>query len=314
MPTVVVLGAGAIGGLFAGHLGAVAPVWVVDPWAEHVAAIQAAGLQLETREGTRQVPVRAATDGAALAGTPVDLVVVAVKSTVTREAVAGLAPHLRGRPVWLSVQNGLGNEEVIAELTGGPVLQGVTLNAATVLAPGRVRQELRGPTWFGPHTAITLEEARWVEELFGQAGMEVYLEADPRGAVWTKLLFNAGINPITALTRLPSARLVELEETRALIAAVIREGMAVAEALGVALKEDPIEVALRPRPAGPAHFASMAQDIFRGRKTEVEALNGAIVRLGEAHGVPTPLNQAIFALISALEKSPWRQMAIPEES
>ncbi|MCL6563938.1 MAG: 2-dehydropantoate 2-reductase [Firmicutes bacterium] len=314
MPTVVVLGAGAIGGLFAGHLGAVAPVWVVDPWAEHVAAIQAAGLQLETREGTRQVPVQAATNGAAVAGTPVDLVVVAVKSTVTREAVAGLAPHLGGRPVWLSVQNGLGNEEVIAELTGGPVLQGVTLNAATVLAPGRVRQELRGPTWFGPHTAITVEEARWVEELFGQAGMEVYLEADPRGAVWTKLLFNAGINPITALTRLPSARLVELEETRALIAAVIREGMAVAEALGVTLKEDPIEVALRPRPAGPAHFASMAQDIFRGRKTEVEALNGAIVRLGEAHGVPTPLNQAIFALISALEKSPWRQMAIPEES
>jgi 2-dehydropantoate 2-reductase len=314
MPTVVVLGAGAIGGLFAGHLGGVAPVWVVDPWAEHVAAIQARGLQLETREGTRQVPVHAVTSGAALAGTRVDLVVVAVKSTVTREAVAGLAPHLSGRPIWLSVQNGLGNEEVIAELTGGPVLQGVTLNAATVLAPGRVRQELRGPTWFGPHTAITVEEARWVEELFGQAGMEVYLEADPRGAVWTKLLFNAGINPITALTRLPSARLVELEETRQLIAAVIREGMAVAEALGVTLKEDPVEVALRPRPAGPAHFASMAQDIFRGRKTEVEALNGAIVRLGEAHGVPTPLNQAIFALIRALEQSPWRQMAIPEES
>jgi len=314
MPTVVVLGGGAIGGLFAGHLGQVAPVWVVDPWTAHMEAMNAHGLELESRTGTRRVAVRAVTEGAALAGTAVDLVVVAVKATVTQAAVAGLAPHLGGRPVWLSVQNGLGNEEIIAEVTGGPVLQGVTLNAATVLAPGRVRQELQGPTWFGPHTGTTVEAVRWVADLFAAAGMEAYLEADPRGAVWTKLLFNAGINPVTALTRLPSARLVESEESRALIAALIREGMAVAAALGVTLRDDPVEVALRPRPAGPAHFASMAQDIFRGRPTEIDALNGAIARLGEAHGVPTPLNRAITALLHALERSPWREMPIPEES
>ncbi|MBX5465879.1 MAG: 2-dehydropantoate 2-reductase [Firmicutes bacterium] len=315
MPTVVVLGAGAIGGLYAAHLGHVATVWAVDPWAAHVAAINAGGLKLEGRGATTVTEVRAVTEAAALRGMSVDLVVVAVKSTDTRAAVGALAPELAGRPVWLSVQNGLGNEEVIAEIAGGPVLQGMTMNAATVLAPGRIRHEVAGPTWFGPHTGVGVDEVQWVAELLRAGGMEPRLEADPRGAIWTKLLFNVGLNAVTALTRLPSARLVEIEEMRELIAGVIREGMAVAERLGIRLEEDPVELATRPRRSGgPAHFASMAQDIFRGRPTEIDALNGAIVRLAEAHGLSAPLNRAITALIRGLERSPWREMAIPEDA
>lgn len=300
---VLVAGCGAIGGMFAGYLARVVPVWVWDPWVEHVAAMNRDGLHLTTPDrGEWTAKVTAVADGKLLRNEPIEAVIVAVKSTSTRKAIAAVAPYLSD-PLYLSVQNGLGNEEVIAEVSGGRVSQGVTMNAATLIGPGRVKQELVGATWFGPHTNSRLADCQGLAQSMVESGMEAHAVEDARGAIWTKFLFNVGINPVTALTRLPSAISITLDETRELIRGLIEEGKALAVAQGIELMHDPVERALRPRPAGSMHYASMAQDIFRGQATEIEVLNGAIVREAQKLGVEVPLNLAISRLIRGLEHS-----------
>jgi 2-dehydropantoate 2-reductase len=205
------------------------------------------------------------------------------------------------------VQNGVGNEETIAEHVER-VIRGTTFPAGRVLEPGVVQMDTRGDTWLGPFEPrpARMDEVQRLAEALTAGGMNTRALEDARGAQWTKLIFNAATNPIGALTRLTHGRVCELPETRKLVSALVAEGVAVSDALGITLDSDPDELVDHAARVAYDHRASMLQDVLAERATEVEALNGGIVRFGAERGVPTPLNAAIAALIKGLEYS-WKQ-------
>jgi 2-dehydropantoate 2-reductase len=303
---VCVVGVGAVGSLFAAHLAQVegVEVWGYDAASAHVDAINRNGLRL-VGEAELTARVHATTDAAELP--PCDFGIVATKSMYTRPAIEATAHAFADGGAVASVQNGVGNEEAIAEHVE-LVIRGTTFPAGRVLEPGVVHMDTRGDTWLGPFEPrpASLDQVRTLAEAITQGGMNTKALEDARGAQWTKLIFNAATNPIGALTRLTHGRVVELPETRRLVTGLVDEGKAVADALGITLDSDPDELVDHAAQVAYEHRASMLQDILAGRATEIDAMNGGIVRFGAEQGVPTPLNQAIAALIKGLEHS-WTQ-------
>jgi 2-dehydropantoate 2-reductase len=203
-----------------------------------------------------------------------------------------------------SVQNGVGNEELIAEHVPR-VIRGTTFPAGRIVAPGVVQMDTAGDTWIGPfeeRPASAAEIARLADAMT-RGGMPTAALADARGAQWTKLIFNAASNALGALTGLTHGRLCELPATRALISALVAEGVAVASALGITLDSDPDELIDHAAAVAYDHRSSMLQDALAHRGTEIDALNGGIVRFGAQTGVPTPLNEAVVALVAGMEHS-----------
>jgi 2-dehydropantoate 2-reductase len=303
---VAIVGAGAMGGLIGFYLAAVVDVVLVDPWAEHVAAISAAGLSCE-REGEVQVrPARAVSDPA-LAG-PCDAAIVLVKARQTPWAAEACRSLLAPGAVAYTLQNGVGNREALAaELGAGRVGQGVTALGATLLGPGRVRHAGIGTTTLGAAPDRGLAEG--LAALLTAAGLPAEVSDDVEGLLWGKLLVNVGINALTALLRVPNGALVDSIAARALMVEAVAEAAAVAAARGVRLPyDDPaahVEAVAR---ATGANRSSMLQDVLRGAATEVAAINGAVVREGARLGVPTPLNAALVALVEALDATAGRRV------
>lgn len=301
---ICVVGCGAIGGLYAAHLGRLPEleVWAYDPAADHVAAINRDGLRI-TGEIELTVRIEARTDPGQIP--PCPLGIVATKGTATGAAIAATA-HVFADGAVCSVQNGIGNEEVIAESVAR-VMRGVTLPAGRVQAPGVIHMDAPGPTWIGPFEPrpATVAEIDALAGLLNAGGMETRALADARGAQWTKLLFNASTNPLCALTGLTHGRLCAHPPTRRLVAALIAEGRAVADALGIALDGDPDELVDEAARVNFGHRPSMLQDALAHRATEIATLNGGIVDAALPAGVPTPLHAGIVALISGLERS-WQ--------
>ena len=300
---IAIIGAGAIGGLFASHLAkAGESVVVIDVWQEHVIEIRKVGLTLETAEGERVVRLTAEVRTEGLG--KVDLVIICVKSSRTREAARSslqiLAPHSRV----LTLQNGLGNAEVIAEVVGmGRVLAGTTAMGATLLSVGRIRHGGRGITHIGMMEGAPDEFCRKVAETFSQAGLPTRAEEDVRALVWGKLVINAGINALTALLGCNNGKLAVIGEARELMTLVVEEAVAVAAAAGAKLPyADAVAKVLEVAQATADNRSSMLQDVMRGQKTEIEVINGALVREGERLGVPTPVNRLLVLLIGALEQ------------
>ena len=302
---ICVVGVGAVGSLFAAHLAQVdeIEVWGYDVAADHVDAINERGLRL-IGEADLVGRVRATTDPAELP--PCEFGIVATKSMYTRQAIAQTA-HAFSDGAVASVQNGVGNEEVIAEHVER-VIRGTTFPAGRVVEPGVVYMDVRGDTWLGPFEPrpASLEQVTRLAEAMTAGGMNAKALEDARGAQWTKLIFNAATNPIGALTQLTHGRVCELAETRRLVSQLVAEGKAVADALGITLDSDPDELVDHAAEVAYEHRASMLQDVLAERATEIDALNGGIVRFGSEQGIPTPLNEAITALIKGLEFS-WRQ-------
>jgi 2-dehydropantoate 2-reductase len=302
---VCVVGAGAVGSLFAAHLAQVdgVEVWAYDVARPHVDAINRNGLRL-TGEADLIGQVRATTDPAEVPAC--EFGIVATKSMFTRDAIAQAARVFADGAV-ASVQNGVGNEEVIAEHVER-VIRGTTFPAGHVVEPGVVHMDTRGDTWLGPFEPrpASMHEVSRLAEAITAGGMNTKALEDARGAQWTKLIFNAATNPIGALTRLTHGRVCELPETRRLVSALVDEGKAVADALGITLDSDPDELVDHAAKVAYEHRASMLQDVLVERATEIDALNGGIASFGHEKGVPTPLNEAIAALIKGLERS-WTQ-------
>ncbi|HET6867309.1 MAG TPA: 2-dehydropantoate 2-reductase [Solirubrobacteraceae bacterium] len=302
---VCIVGCGAVGSLFAAHLAQVddVEVWAYDVVGPHVDAINRDGLKL-TGEADITGRVRATTDAAELPAC--DFGIVATKSMYTRAAIEASAHAFTAGAV-ASVQNGVGNEEVIAEHVER-VIRGTTFPAGHVVEPGVVHMDTRGDTSIGPFEPkpAPMDAVTRLAEAITAGGMNTRALPDARGAQWTKLIFNAATNPLGALTRLTHGRLCELPDTRRLITQLVDEGKAVAAALGITLDSDPDELVDHAAKVAYEHRASMLQDVLAERATEVDALNGGIVRFGEEQGVPTPMNQAIAALIKGLERS-WQQ-------
>lgn len=299
---VCIVGCGAVGSLFAAHLAQVdgVEVWAYDPMGAHVEAINRDGLRL-VGEAQLTGRVRATTDAAELP--ECEFGIVATKSMYTGAAIAQAA-HAFSSGAVASVQNGVGNEEVIAEHVQR-VIRGTTFPAGRVLEPGVVQMDTTGDTWLGPFEPrpAAIEEVRRLAEAITAGGMNTRALQDARGAQWTKLIFNAATNPIGALTRLTHGRVCELPQTRRLVSELVAEGRAVADALGITLDSDPDELVDHAAKVAYEHRASMLQDVLAGRPTEVDALNGGIVRFGAENGVATPLNEAVAALIKGLEHS-----------
>ena len=299
-----VVGCGAVGALFAANLAQLADVevWVYDVWREHVEAINEHGLRL-SGAGDVVGEVRATADPAELP--PCEFGIVATKSMHTDRAVAAAA-HAFTEGSVCSVQNGVGNEEAIAEHVER-VIRGTTFPAGRLVEPGHVQWDVKGDTTIGPFEArpAPMEAVERLADACTRAGMPTEAVADARGPQWRKLIFNAATNPVGALTGLTHGRVCEDPALRALVSALVDEGKAVAAAQRIELDQDPetlIDYAARPDVAYD-HKASMLQDVEAGRETEIDFLNGGVVRFGREHGVPTPLNDAVTALIKGVERS-----------
>jgi 2-dehydropantoate 2-reductase len=304
---VCVVGCGAVGSLFAAHLATLddVEVWAYDVVGEHVAAINANGLRL-VGKAEIVAPVSARTDPGEIP--PCDFGVVATKSMHTAAAIAATAAIFADGAV-CSVQNGVGNEELIAERVPR-VIRGTTFPAGRIVAPGVVHMDVVGDTWIGPfeERPASMSEVERLADAMTRGGMPTKALADARGAQWTKLIFNAASNPLGALTGLTQGQLCEHPQTRALISGLIAEGVAVARALGITLDSDPEALIDHSAKVAYDHRASMLQDAEAHRRTEIDALNGGIAAFGERHGVATPLNEAMVALIHGMERS-WEAPA-----
>ncbi len=298
------VGCGAVGALFAANLAQLqeVEVWAYDVWREHVDAINREGLTL-SGVGAVVGHLRATADPAELP--PCEFGIVATKSMYTAGAIAAVAHAFRQGCV-CSVQNGVGNEEAIAERVER-VIRGTTFPAGKVVGPGRVQWDVKGDTTIGPFEPrpAPMSEIDRLADACTRAGMPTRAVTDARGPQWRKLIFNAATNPIGALTGLTHGRVCEHPGLRELVTALVDEGKAVAAAQSIQLDEDPeelIDYAARPDVAYD-HKASMLQDVEARRQTEIEFLNGGVARFGREHGVPTPLNDAVAALIKGIERS-----------
>lgn len=299
---VCVVGCGAVGSLFAANLAQLddVEVWAYDLAADHVRAINEDGLRLS---GAGEVVGRLRATGDASELPPCDFGIVAVKSMHTRAAAQATVHAFREGSV-CSVQNGVGNEEAIAEVCER-VIRGTTFPAGHIVEPGHVHWDVKGDTTIGPFEPrpAPLEECERLADACTRAGMPTTALPDARGPQWRKVVFNAATNPIGALTGLTHGRVCEDPELRGLVSRLVDEGKAVAAAQGIELDADPeelIDYAAR-KDVAYDHKASMLQDVEARRETEIDYLNGGIARFGSEHGVPTPLNEAVVALIKGME-------------
>jgi len=302
---VCIVGCGAIGSLFAAHLAKdeEIEVWAYDLDQPHIDAINAQGLRLSGVSNLVSHPHATSNPDEIPA---CDFGIIATKALHTRAAIEATARVFENGAV-CSVQNGAGNEEIIAEYVPR-VMRGTTFPAGHIVTPGHVEQDTGGKTWMGPFEPkpATMDEVTRLAAALSHTGMESLAMEDARGAQWTKLIFNAATNPIGALTQLPHGVACDQERVRKLISGLVAEGVAVAGALGIELDSDPEKLIDHAREVAYNHKASMLQDVQAGRQTEVAALNGGIVAFGAANHVPTPLNAAIWALIEGLEHSMTR--------
>jgi 2-dehydropantoate 2-reductase len=300
-----IIGSGAMGSLFGGGLSNIGhEVVLYDVYREHVEAINANGLAVEDA-ATGAVTVshpRASTDPHAVEGS--DVLVIFVKSTTTEQAAAQFSAFARKNTIICTLQNGLGNEAILRQHFGVErTAAGVTSQGATFLGPGRIRHAGKGPTHLSMADGKN-EKLMPFAEALGKAGFETHVEKDVASLVWSKLVINVGINALTAITNQTNGKLVESEETKAVMADLVAEALAVACARGIHLTyEDPLATVYDVARKTGANRSSMLQDFDKNRQTEIDFMNGAIVREAATLGIPVPVNATLTRLIKALERA-----------
>ncbi len=296
------IGAGAMGGLFGALMTEHGlDVQLVDIWPEHVETIRRQGLRIEHEGRVRQVALDICADYRETR--PADLAIVFVKGPQTVQAAPAAAAVLRAEGVVLTLQNGLGNAEVLAEsVAPGRIIAGTTSYGSTVLGPGSIRHAGIGPTVIGPWNGADPQRVAAVAALLSRAGIRTEVQGDVKALVWNKLLVNVGINAIVALTHIRNGELLDLDITRELSRVAVSEGLAVARALGIEVRQDAVEHCWWVARETAKARASMGQDVDARRETEIRTINGAIVRLGRELGIETPVNFTLTALIETWQK------------
>jgi 2-dehydropantoate 2-reductase len=304
-PTVAVVGAGAVGNYFGGMLASAGvPVTLIGR-APHVEATKRDGLVIERSNRRDVVRVDASTDAQAV--NTADVALVCVKSPDTRDAAAAMKPWLRPDCVVVSMQNGIENAQWIAEIVDQMVLAAVVWVGAYMEGPGIVRHTGRGDLEVGvPRARVNRPDAaaraQEIAAMFEDAGVKCPIVPDIEAALWSKLIVNCAFNAISALGRARYGRMAREPAIRELMEATVREALAVAHASGVLFDEkDKLAALWRTAEALSTQYSSTAQDILRGKPTEVDMLNGYVARRGEALGVDTPVNRALHALIKLRE-------------
>ena len=301
---VCVLGSGAMGSSIGGLLAdAGSEVYLIDTWAEHVNAMNSQGLKLRVGSSDRTVKVRAATDCGGIG--QADLIIVLVKSFNTREAIEDARPIIGDKTVMMSLQNGLGNEEIIEEVVGKEhVLGGRTFAGGSVFAPGHVIANTPGKqTYIGELDGTTTERVIRIAEEFKRAGLLITVSSNIVGIMWDKLLVNVATGALCGITRLPYGGLYKMPELMDCALEAVSEGMAVAKATGVKLfTKDPREAWFKASEGLPEDFKpSLSQSLEKGLRTEIDFINGAVVRCGEKCKIPTPVNKTLVASIKGIE-------------
>lgn len=298
---IAVIGAGAMGSLFGGLLTeSGVEVWLLDIWEAHVNKLNQDGLTIERDGTTRVVRLKAVTDPQTVG--QVDLVIVFVKSSHTAAAAQTASELMRPDGIVLTLQNGMGNADILGEaLAPEKVLAGTTSHGATMLGPGRIRHAGIGPTQIGSWAYDNPAQARKVAAILTNAGIETEVTDDVHALVWHKLFINVGINAITALTGIRNGQILDLAATRDLSRQAVEEAMAVARAKGIKVAGDVADHVFRVAEATAANRSSMGQDVDNRRPTEINAINGAIVREARQLGVATPINETLTALVETLQ-------------
>ena len=302
---IAVLGAGAMGSLYGAKLSANSKneVYLIDVWKEHIDAVNLHGLQMEEGDGVLLYENLKGHISSEETGV-CDLVIVFVKSTVTKTAVESNAAVFGPNTVALTLQNGLGNIEQISSVIGAErVIAGTTAHGATMLSPGKIRHAGKGKTIIGELGGHESDRIRKMAAVLEDAGMETVISGNVLGLVWDKLLVNVGINALTGITKLYNGQLLDYPEIEELLEKAVSEGFAVAWAKGIRLGfDDPVAHTKDLCRATAANKSSMLQDILNGRQTEIDRMNGAIVREGKALGIETPVNLALTNLITYLSR------------
>jgi len=292
---IAVMGAGAVGCYYGGMLARGGHQVTLIARPAHVEAIQRDGLRMDTTTFQAMVPMEASTDVSAVAGAT--LVLFCVKSTDTADAATQIAPHLAPDALVLSLQNGVDNaERAQALLPGHSVLPVVVYVATEMAGPGHVKHHGRGELVIGPGP-----QAQAVVDAFAAGGIAVQVSDNVTGALWAKLVVNCAFNAISAITQLPYGKVWQGEGAQATMRGVVDECLAVAEAAGIRVPGDGWQAAERIAQSMPGQFSSTAQDLGRGKRSEIDHLNGHVVRVGERVGVAAPLNRALHALVKLIE-------------
>jgi 2-dehydropantoate 2-reductase len=299
----VIMGAGAIGSLFGGLLALSGEeVWLVDIREDLIEVLVSTGLTLEDGGRKQRIPVHATRETVSIG--KADLVLFLVKAYHTDKAVSDALVLQKENTVFLTLQNGLGNEETICkQLDPGKVILGVTNHGATFLGPGRIRHAGWGKTYIGELDGKVTPRATQIARLFTGAGIESAVSSNIQSLVWNKLFINVGINAVAAITGLRNGGLLDRPETLRLMEALVSEAVAVARKKGIPIEGNPLEKVKAVAEATRENRCSMGQDIDNRRRTEIDVINGAVVREAERFGIAVPYNQMITDLVKIIEKN-----------
>jgi 2-dehydropantoate 2-reductase len=300
---VCIVGAGVIGSLFAGHLAQVCQVSILTRREEHADALNRDGLRVSGKSGL-QARVSASADPDRLED--FDVGIVATKAAGLRAAVEALEGRF-AEATMTTVLNGLGAEEIVREHGSWPIVSGVTFMSGTRHSDTHVEYILDTETWLGPYEGTPFERVQEIADTIVASGLKAEALPDLRPAQWSKLIFNAAVNPVAALTGLPHdphfAAENEPSDLGHLVRGLVDEGKAVAEAAGIELHDDPWEMNVLATQRGSAHYPSMLEDVDAHRETEIELISGSLVREAEQHGVEVPLHRMLYALVRGKEES-----------
>lgn len=292
---IAVMGAGAVGCYYGGMLARAGHAVVLVGRPQHVAALKRDGLCLETQAFREHVMLEARTDAGGVAGA--QLVLCCVKSTDTASAAAAMAPHLAAGAILLSLQNGVDNAVRLQALLGREALPAVVYVATEMAGPGHVRHHGRGELVIGPSP-----HSKGLAALFAAAGVPVQVSDNVAGALWAKLIINCAWNALSAITQLPYGRIAAGAGVDEVMRDIVTECLAVAQAEGVSPPADIRQAVADIGRTMATQKSSTAHDLARGKRSEIDYLNGYVLRRGEALGVATPVNRALHALVRLLEE------------
>ncbi|RKY29527.1 MAG: 2-dehydropantoate 2-reductase [Candidatus Omnitrophota bacterium] len=301
---IVIVGPGAMGCLVAAFLSnSKEEIWILDKNKERAAGINQNDIKLEGVSGNWQAKVKATADAGEIKAA--DLVIICVKSYDTAAAVKEVKPLVGENTKVITLQNGIGNIEIISEAIGGDkVIGGVTNLGATLLGVGQVRHAGKGETVIGRLDGKIPAQMRLIREVLNKAGLETRISRDIKGLLWSKLIINVGINALTAITNLKNGRLVEFEGTRRILKDAVLEAVRIAKRKRIKLiYDDPLVKVGAVCEATATNVSSMLQDVLKNKKTEIDFINGVIVRQGQELGIAVPVNSALTDLVKTIEAS-----------
>jgi len=301
---IVVVGPGAIGCLCAAFLTkSKAEIWLLDKHKERAGKLNQQGIIVEGISGNWQAQIKVTADAKEIG--VADLIIICVKSYHTKDAIMSARSLVGDNSKILTLQNGFGNIEIIGEVVGPEkAIGGVTNLGATLLDIGHVRHAGKGETVIGRHDGKIPVEMRDIRELFNKSGLETRISRDIKGLIWSKLIINVGINALTAITRLNNGRLVEFEGTKRILREAVTEATRIAKRKRIKLiYDDPLAKVEAVCEATATNVSSMLQDVLRKKPTEIDFINGVIVRLGQELGIPVPVNSILVDLVKTIEAS-----------